>query len=118
MGIVLITIFTFAIRFTYSLREIRVNGELVYTPIVSIGKSRASTAKVIINERELNAGSISKKSKAGDIIAVRYIEGKTDVVQERVELWRFYLWFGLESFLLFCGIILIVSGFKRVSWYG
>lgn len=113
LGIVLIISFVITVRYTYILREIRVNGELIYTPIVSISYAAqgGNSAKVLIEGKELSAGSISNKLKVDDIIAVRYIKGKSDVVQERVELWRFYLWFGLESVLLILGGFLIVGGF-------
>jgi hypothetical protein len=112
IGIISIVVFIIASRITYSLQEIRIKGELVYIPIVSISYASkgGNSAKVLIDGEELSAGNISNKLRVGDTIAVRYIKGKPRVVQERIELWRFYLWFGLESIFLILGIPLIIRG--------
>jgi len=66
---------------------------------------------VLIDGKNFSAGRVIGDLSVGDTIAVRYLKGKSRVVQERVELWRFYLWFGLESILLILGVSIIVGGF-------
>ena len=111
IGIVPIIAFVLTAGYTYISREIRINGELIYTPIVRISWGIPSSCNVVIEGQELKAGRRFGDLRVGDTIAVRYVKGKSRVVQERVELWRFYLWFGLESVLLILGISLIVGGF-------
>ncbi|HPH63110.1 MAG TPA: hypothetical protein PLN63_05780 [Paludibacteraceae bacterium] len=66
---------------------------------------------MLIDGKNFSAGRVIGDLSVGDTIAVRYLKGKSRVVQERVELWRFYLWFGLESILLILGVSIIVGGF-------
>jgi hypothetical protein len=42
---------------------------------------------------------------------VRYIKGKSRVVQERIEVWRINLYIGLWSILLLLGLASIIGGF-------
>jgi len=118
IGIACIITFIVLVKYTYTLRDIRINGEIRYCPIVKIREGTAGKwCNVNIDNKELDAGLCSNKLKKGDTIAIRYIKGKSEVVQEQVELWRYYIFFGLESILLIVGIILIIGGFMGKSIY-
>lgn len=120
MGIASIIVFVLLVRFTYTLRDIRINGEIKQCPIVSIDYATkgGNSANVVIDGKELIAGRISNQQKVGDIITVRYIKGKSWVVQDRVRPFGFYLYFGLESILLIVGVTFIIGGFMGKTFYG
>jgi len=110
-GLFSLVVFVIVIHYNYTTKEIRMTGQLVRTHVVSLNRSRSGgSCNVIIDGKELRAG-MSYGLNIGDIIAVRYIKGESRVVQERVEVWRIYLWLGLSSILLVVGIFLIVGGF-------
>ncbi|MDR1678956.1 MAG: hypothetical protein LBR81_04180 [Prevotellaceae bacterium] len=115
LGFIALIAYVFALSYNFETKDIRENGELIRTPIVSIvsggGKTIRYRANVFIENKELDAGSIDSKWQVGDTIAVRYIEGKSRVVQERVEVWRIYLWIGLWSISLLLGLASIIGGF-------
>ena len=117
IGIASIIAFIILVKFTYTSRYIRINGELKYCPIVSIDYGVKNYVTVSIDSQELDARLMIDDLCIGDSIAVRYIKGESRVIQERVELWRFYLWFGLESTLLIAGVISIVGGFMGKGTY-
>ncbi|MBS3993971.1 MAG: hypothetical protein KGZ87_09665 [Bacteroidetes bacterium] len=113
IGVVIIIASVVLAKFTYTLRDIRINGELRYCPIININYSGkgGNSADVLINGQKKLAGHITDDLKVGDTIAVRYIKGKSQVVQDDVRLSIYYLYFGLESILLIVGIVFIVGGF-------
>ncbi|BEH00518.1 hypothetical protein BSYN_27820 [Bacteroides sedimenti] len=105
--------------FTYSDRNIRVNGTLIKAPIVEF-YGRISRPNggcyVLINGMKINAGKIDNLNYSlGDSILVRYIPGEYCVVQERVNPYRYYLYFTLEAILLIIGAVLINESFKGKS---
>jgi len=113
LGLCSIIAFIYAVTFTYNLREIRINGELKKCRIVRISYAikGGNHAYIMIEGKELPAGVLISKVKVGDSLLVRYIKDKPWVVQDRVKLWRYYLFFSLESILLIVGVILTVGGF-------
>jgi hypothetical protein len=65
----------------------------------------------MIEGKELPAGRLISDHKVGDSLLIRCIKDKPWVVQDRVKLWRYYLFFALESILLIVGVILTIGGF-------
>jgi hypothetical protein len=127
LGSIAIIAFILLIRFTWTLRDIRINGELRYCPIVEISYGRNDYATILIDGQRLDAGLLRTHKdvwgnridglQIDDIISVRYIKGKSRVVQESVEPWRYYLFFGLESILGIMGIALTIGGFMGKTFY-
>lgn len=113
IGVVVIIVSVNLVKYTYTLRDIRINGELIYCPIININYSGkgGNSADVLINGQKILAGHITDDLKVGDTIAVRYIKDKSQVVQDDVRLSIYYLYFGLESILLIVGIVFIVGSF-------
>jgi hypothetical protein len=121
IGIVAVAIFIVLAKFTYNSRDILVNGELRYCLIVKIEYSTKDYATVLIDGEKLDAGLLRTRQdiwgkrigglQVGDSIAVKYIKGRSRVVQADVELWRYYLHWGLEAILLIVGLIFIIGGF-------
>ena len=101
LGICSIIAFIYAVTFTYNLREIRINGELKKCEIVRISYANkgGNHAYIMIEGKELPAGRLISDHKVGDSLLIRYIKDKPWVVQDRVKLWRYYLFFALESIL-------------------
>jgi hypothetical protein len=127
VGIITIIVFVLVFKFTYTSRYIRINGELRYCPISNIHYGRKDIATVLIDGQKLDAGELGTHRTAfgkrinalqvGDTIAVRYIKGKSRVVQNDVKSGIYYFYFGLESILLIVGITLIIGGFMGKSIY-
>lgn len=118
-GIFSIIMFVISFYFSWTDRNIRLNGELRKERIVEIS-GRISrphgSALIIINNEMLNAGSISVENRVGDSIFVRYVSGGYCVVQESVNPNRYYLYFTLESLLLIVGIAFIIESLKGRSY--
>ncbi len=113
IGIIAVVAFVVTARYTYISREIRINGKLISTPITSISYSSKgkNSARVVIEGKDLRIGRIGNNLHIGDTVAVRYIQGKSRVVQESDKLSGYYLIFALESIFLLLGVFLIVGGF-------
>jgi hypothetical protein len=119
IGVTVIIAFAILLKFTYTLRDIRINGELRYCSIIHINYSGkgGNSADVLIDGQKKMAGHIVDDLKIGDTIAVRYIKGRSRVVQDDVRPCIYYFYFGLESILLIVGVVFIVGGFMGKTFY-
>jgi hypothetical protein len=119
IGIATFIVSVILVNFTYTLRDIRINGELRYCPIIHINYSGkgGNSADVLVDGQKKMAGHTIDNLKVGDTIAVKYIKGKSRVVQADVKPNIYYFYFGLESVLLLVGIVLIIGGFMGKSIY-
>ncbi len=119
IGVLVVIIFILLVKFTYTSRDIRLNGEIIQCPIISITYAikGGNHGHVMINNKEFHVGRLTDDLEVGDTIKVRFMEGKSQVVQADIKPEIYYLYFGLESIVLILGIILIIGGFQGKSIY-
>lgn len=119
LGLAAIIAAILVINFTYSSRNIRINGVIVDCPIEHIKYSTrgGNHAYILYNGIIFPAGRLILDKQIGDTITVRYLKGMNRVIQEDFEPWRFNLYFGLEGILLIMGLIIIIGGFKGKTMY-
>ena len=113
LGLITLLAFFFVSSMSYEDMNIRKNGQVIKAPVVEIYSRRWMTwIHVEINGQELAAGTVTtdKNPSIGDSIEVCYISGKSNVVQKNMNPNRYYLFFALESLLLFLGLYLIIAG--------
>ncbi len=114
----LLSISAFCVAFyvSWTDRTTRLKGDLQKVQIVKINTSKfALFAIVSIDEKMLSAGSIGNNVSEGDSIWVRYMPEKHNVVQERVNPNRYYLFFAIEVIFLIVGIALFIESLKGKS---
>lgn len=114
VGIFAVSMFAMSFYYSWTDRNIRLNGELRKVRIVDISYGKRSTRSAIIeiDNARINSGKITTDYSIGDSILVRYIPNEYCVVQERVSPNKYYLYFALEFILLIAGIALIIESLK------
>jgi len=116
LGITLLLSFFLVFYYSWTDRNIRLNGNVIKAPIVEFyGRlSRPNgSVSVRIDGVILNAGKFDRRGYSlGDSIEVCYIPNEYCVVQKRVNPNRYYLYFALESIILLVGGYLIISGLR------
>ena len=119
IGVLVVSIFILLVKYTYTSRDILLNGEIIQCPIISITYAikGGNHGHVMINNKELPAGGLTDDLEVGDTIKVRFMEGKSRVVQTDIKPGIYYLYFGFESIVLILGITIIIGGFQGKSIY-
>lgn len=114
IGLFAVSMFAMSFYFSWTDRNVRLNGNLKKVRIVNISYGKRSTRSAIveIDNIRINSGQITANYSIGDSILVRYIPNEYCVVQERIHPNRYYLYFTLESILLLAAIALIVESLK------
>ncbi len=123
VGSIAIIAFAILIHWNFETEEIRTKGKLIRCPVLSVTYSIKGTdhAKVLVDEKELSALHVDVGLNAGDTIEVRYIEGKSRVVPECVDIWHItYLWRGLVFIPLLLGLPCVIYGIffpDKITYY-
>lgn len=66
----------------------------------------------------MNAGGVSKDYRMGDTLQVYYLPGIDTVVQAQNNPYKYYLFLGSTSILLFVGVFSFIRGLKGKGIWG